>query len=67
MTPTEIEALGDERRMLHYCGKPITDMTRDELLEAVENMAFLLDKAETHHRQVLTSWRAFRRPRAGWR
>ena len=38
MTPTEIEALGDE---LTYMGKPLSEMTRAELEDALITMARL--------------------------
>jgi hypothetical protein len=43
-----------------YCGQPIQDMTKDELLGVVSHVYEELERERNQHRLTLDTWRAFR-------
>ena len=42
--------------VLYYCGKPVTEMTREELIDALTVTKDMIEKERKDHKKVLGYW-----------
>lgn len=47
----------------YYCGKPITEMTREELIDALTETCSMIENERKTHKRVLGYWRSSIGPR----